>query len=66
VQVAAMGLGHTWYGVFVPFMAIVPFYLSTWEEYHTGILYLGYFNGPTEGLVMATACMILSGIYGTL
>ena len=38
--------------------------MSTWEEYHTGVLYLGYVNGPTEGLVIACVVMILSGIYG--
>jgi ethanolaminephosphotransferase len=25
-----------------------PFYLAHWEEYHTGILIMGKFNGPTE------------------
>jgi ethanolaminephosphotransferase len=64
VQAAAMGLGSTWYSVLVPFMATVAFYLSTWEEYYTGVLYLGYINGPTEGLVMACLFMILSGVYG--
>ncbi|KAL6070638.1 Choline phosphotransferase 1 [Balamuthia mandrillaris] len=26
------------------------FWFSTWEQYHTGTLYLGVINGPTEGL----------------
>lgn len=25
------------------------FYASTWEEYHTGVLYLDYISGPVEG-----------------
>jgi ethanolaminephosphotransferase len=39
-------------------------FFSTWETYHTHTLYLGYFNGPTEGLILACTIMILSGIYG--
>ena len=45
-------------------LATIPFYFSTWEEYHTHVLYLGYVNGPTEGLVMSAVIMALSGIYG--
>ena len=40
-------------------------YFSTWETYHTHTLYLGYFNGPTEGLVIASAIMASSGYYGS-
>lgn len=36
------------------------------EEYYTGVLYLGYINGPTEGLVIACSLMLASGIYGML
>ncbi|KAG7005845.1 hypothetical protein G7Y79_00017g042270 [Physcia stellaris] len=39
-------------------------FFSTWETYHTHTLYLGYFNGPTEGLILACTCMSLSGYYG--
>ena len=59
-----MGLGLSWYSLVPPFVAITAFYMSTWEEYYTGVLYLGYINGPTEGLVMACILMMLSGIYG--
>ncbi|KAK9764743.1 hypothetical protein K7432_007524 [Basidiobolus ranarum] len=64
VQAAGMGLGFGWYTVLITAMTIIPFYLSTWEEYHTGVLYLGVFNGPTEGLVMSCVCNILTGLYG--
>lgn len=40
------------------------FYLSTWEEYHTGILYLGYFSGPVEGVLMLVAVQLVSGYFG--
>ncbi|KAL8822860.1 MAG: hypothetical protein Q9191_006416 [Dirinaria sp. TL-2023a] len=39
-------------------------FFSTWETYHTHTLYLGYFNGPTEGLILACTFMIISGYYG--
>ncbi|RUP47626.1 hypothetical protein BC936DRAFT_145516 [Jimgerdemannia flammicorona] len=64
VQAAAMGFGHSWYSAFLLLLTTMPFYLSTWEEYHTGVLYLGYVNGPTEGLIFACTSMALSGVYG--
>ncbi|KAG5461022.1 MAG: CDP-alcohol phosphatidyltransferase-domain-containing protein, partial [Olpidium bornovanus] len=53
---------HVW--AFRPGPATLPFYFSTWEEYHTGVLYLGYVNGPTEGIIIACLLMIASGIWG--
>lgn len=35
-----------------------PFYLAHWEEYHTGILIMGKFNGPTEAQLIIM-CMSL-------
>lgn len=45
-------------------VALWAFYLCAWEEYHTGILHLGYINGPTEGFLAAMGLILLSGIYG--
>jgi ethanolaminephosphotransferase len=42
----------------------LPMFFSTWETYHTHTLYLGYFNGPTEGLIGACLFMIASAVYG--
>lgn len=39
-------------------------WFSTWETFHTHTLYLGYINGPTEGLIIATLMIIASGWYG--
>ncbi|KAG9299210.1 hypothetical protein G9A89_013858 [Geosiphon pyriformis] len=64
VQSASMGLGHSWYSGYLLLLTTIPFYTSTWEEYHTGTLYLGYVNGPTEGLILACLSMIISGIKG--
>ena len=39
---------------------MVLFYISTWEEYHSGVLILPWFNGPTEGLLLGACTMIVS------
>ncbi|KAH7027619.1 CDP-alcohol phosphatidyltransferase [Microdochium trichocladiopsis] len=64
LETAAMGLGTSKLGVFTALCPCLPMFFSTWETYHTHTLYLGYFNGPTEGLLIACAVMALSGIYG--
>jgi ethanolaminephosphotransferase len=39
-------------------------FFSTWETYHTHTLYLGYINGPTEGLAIGSLMMAAAGYYG--
>jgi ethanolaminephosphotransferase len=63
-ETAAMGFGTSPVGVFTALVPCLPMFFSTWETYHTHTLYLGVFNGPTEGLIIACAIMILSGLYG--
>ncbi|KAL8661601.1 MAG: hypothetical protein Q9202_005429 [Teloschistes flavicans] len=63
-ETAAMGLGSSPKGVFTALIPCLPMFFSTWETYHTHTLYLGYFNGPTEGLIIACSMMILSGYHG--
>jgi ethanolaminephosphotransferase len=41
-------------------------FVSTWEEFHTGTLYLGYINGPVEGVLIAVGILIVSAIKGML
>lgn len=65
LEVAAIGLGTSFAGVFTALCPCLPMFFSTWETYHTHTLYLGYINGPTEGLLIACAIMITSGIFGT-
>ena len=64
LETAAMGLGPSPRGVFTALIPCLPMFFSTWETYHTHTLYLGYFNGPTEGLLIACTIMVLSSIYG--
>ncbi|PKS12831.1 hypothetical protein jhhlp_001043 [Lomentospora prolificans] len=64
LETAAMGLGTSKSGVFTALCPCLAMFFSTWETYHTHTLYLGYINGPTEGLLIACSIMALSGIYG--
>jgi ethanolaminephosphotransferase len=45
-------------------IATVNFFFATWETYYTGTLFLGYINGPTEGLLISVMTLIISGVYG--
>lgn len=55
----AVNFGQTWWTVLVLFASLCSFYLTTWEEYHTGTLYLGLVSGPVEGV------LIISAVYAT-
>ncbi|PVU93245.1 hypothetical protein BB559_003357 [Furculomyces boomerangus] len=60
----AMGLGCGWKTVVFFFIGYINFYTSTLEEYHTGILYTGYFSGAVEGIVISSLSLITTGILG--
>lgn len=64
LETSAMGLGATKIGALTALIPCLPMFFSTWETYHTHTLYLGYFNGPTEGLLIASLLMIASGALG--
>lgn len=64
VQSACMGMGSTRESALVAFIPCVAMFASTWETYHTHTLYLGYLNGPTEGIIIAVGLMIVSGVLG--
>ncbi|KAJ3295045.1 hypothetical protein HK104_003051 [Borealophlyctis nickersoniae] len=62
---SALNLHQSWIFVSAHLAALANFYLSTWEEYHTGTLYLSYCNGPVEGIIMIVCLFVYCGIYGT-
>ncbi|ORY86654.1 hypothetical protein BCR35DRAFT_277481 [Leucosporidium creatinivorum] len=64
IQASAMGLGHSPYTFLCTMVGCWSMFVSTWEEYHTGTLFLGYFNGPVEGVLMAVGILTISGIKG--
>lgn len=63
-MVAACGYGSTPLGLFTVIIPCAPMFLSSWEQYHTGVLYLGYFNGPCEGIIIACTIMGVAATYG--
>ncbi|KAF9474979.1 choline ethanolaminephosphotransferase [Pholiota conissans] len=60
----ALGLGRSWWTVASQIATLANFYLTTWEEYHTGQLFLGHFSGPVEGILMIVAIYLITGHYG--
>jgi ethanolaminephosphotransferase len=64
LETAAVGYGSTKIGAFTALIPVLPMFFSTWETYHTHTLYLGYFNGPTEGLILACLFICMSGWFG--
>ncbi|KAF8346111.1 Choline/ethanolaminephosphotransferase [Amanita rubescens] len=60
----ALNLGRSWWTVASLIATHANFYLTTWEEYHTGQLYLGVFSGPVEGIIMIITIYIFTGIFG--
>ncbi|CAO3672424.1 unnamed protein product [Rhizopus stolonifer] len=61
---SATFLGQSWWTVASLTASLATFYLSTWEEYHTGILYLGHVSGPVEGVLMLCGIHMISGYFG--
>ncbi len=45
-------------------LALLTFYVQTWEEYHTKTLTLGIVNGPVEGILILVAVYALTGFMG--
>ncbi|KAF7783871.1 hypothetical protein Agabi119p4_36 [Agaricus bisporus var. burnettii] len=62
----ALGLGRSWWTVATEIFTLGNFYLTTWEEYHTGVLFLGYFSGPIEGILLIVLIFVITGFRGPL
>ncbi|KAF9012789.1 choline ethanolaminephosphotransferase [Hymenopellis radicata] len=60
----ALNLGRSWWTVASQVATLANFYLTTWEEYHTGQLYLGVFSGPVEGILMIVIIYFITGFCG--
>ncbi|SCU87742.1 LAFA_0E08548g1_1 [Lachancea sp. 'fantastica'] len=61
---STVGTGLTFMMILSQFALLCNFYLSTWEEYHTHLLFLSEFSGPVEGILMIVLSFILTGILG--
>ncbi|OCB88938.1 Choline/ethanolaminephosphotransferase [Sanghuangporus baumii] len=64
LQVVSLGVGPSVKGISLLLVPCAAMWFSTWEEYHTGTLYLGYFNGPTEGVLIACTIHLISAVFG--
>ncbi|KAF8899396.1 Choline/ethanolaminephosphotransferase [Infundibulicybe gibba] len=60
----ALNLGRSWWTIASQIATLANFYLTTWEEYHTGQLYLGVCSGPVEGIIMIIMIYMITGICG--
>ncbi|KAL0631907.1 Phosphotransferase [Maublancomyces gigas] len=60
----AINLGQSWWTLLTLFASSCTFYLTTWEEYHTGTLYLGIVSGPVEGVLTLCTLYALTAITG--
>lgn len=56
--------GYGWFLFLAQFATTCNFYLSTWEEFHTGTLYLSTFSGPVEGIVIVIGLFLFTAVYG--
>lgn len=61
---AALNLGRSWWAPASLVATLSNFYLTTWEEYHTGTLFLSAFSGPVEGILMICFIYALTGFAG--
>lgn len=57
-------LGYGWAVIVAQFATLFNFYLTTWEEYHTGILFLSSFSGPVEGILMIIVFYLVTAYTG--
>lgn len=57
-------MGYGWPLFAAQFATLCNFYLSTWEEYHTGTLYLSAFSGPVEGIITVVALFFVTAYFG--
>jgi len=46
------------------FYGALPFLFATWEKFHTGSMYFGIINGPSEGVVVILAIHFMAGALG--
>lgn len=61
---SALNLGLGWWTVASLVATTANFYLTTWEEFHTGTLYLSAFSGPVEGILIICAIFLITGRVG--
>ncbi|GAA5936635.1 hypothetical protein JCM3775_000152 [Rhodotorula graminis] len=61
---SALNLGLSWWTVASLVATNMNFYLTTWEEFHTGTLFLSAFSGPVEGILLVVGVFAVTGFKG--
>ncbi|GAA5868901.1 hypothetical protein JCM16303_000300 [Sporobolomyces ruberrimus] len=61
---SSLNLGLSWWTVASLVATNCNFYLSTWEEWHTGTLFLSAFSGPVEGILLVVGIFTVTGFKG--
>ncbi|ORY74615.1 peptidase C65 Otubain-domain-containing protein [Protomyces lactucae-debilis] len=61
---STINLHQSWWAIASQFATTCNFYLTTWEEYHTGTLYLSAFSGPVEGILLVVGLHTITALYG--
>jgi ethanolaminephosphotransferase len=59
---AALNVGRSYWSIATLIATLSNFYLTTWEEFHTGTLYLSAFSGPVEGILMICVIYLITGL----
>eukprot|EP01091_Cochliopodium_minus_P000488 TRINITY_DN1044_c2_g1_i1.p1 TRINITY_DN1044_c2_g1~~TRINITY_DN1044_c2_g1_i1.p1 ORF type:complete len:380 (-),score=58.86 TRINITY_DN1044_c2_g1_i1:73-1212(-) len=54
--------GGKYYMVMSFTLTAIQFYLTHWEEYFTGVLLMGKWDGPTEGQIMIISVTVFQGV----
>lgn len=62
LSTAALNVGRSYWSLAALVACLVNFYLTTWEEFHTGTLYLSAFSGPVEGILMICIIYLITGL----
>jgi ethanolaminephosphotransferase len=65
-QIAVMSAGTSFRAIIMFILTTGLFFFTTWEHFHTGVLYLGIINGPTEGIIIVCATMLISAMVGPM
>lgn len=60
----SIGTDPVWVTCYMLIASMAGFYAAQWEEYHTGVLELGYFN-VTEGQFVVMGIYLTSGFLGS-
>jgi ethanolaminephosphotransferase len=66
MKISALGLGDPKFLYITKIGALLIiwcFFIPTWEEYHTGVLYLGYINAPTEGIISFCILFLVTALF---